>query len=419
MENIISLNNPQTAALPFISDVKEARKLLAQISEALKNLNTNEAQAGLLNGYTGSALFYAYYYAFTGNRKFLGLMNDTIEKAIEALSERELLVSHCSGISGMLWGIQHLARNGFVDMDENIFQEADDILYQVMINDLGAGRYDFLHEGLGIALYFLDKLPDVNAQQYLEEAVTSLESVSVKLSTGISWQDRFTDHAKDTVNGAVYNLGLAHGVPAILSILSMIYQKGIAKERTYPLIEAGVKWLLSTKALPDKDGASLFPGMVNGGRNVIGEKQSRLGWCYGDLGVAITILNVGLRLNNSTYIEEAMMIFIHVMVHRDITNGMIRDASLCHGTIGVAQIFRRAWFATGERMLCTAAQYWFHETIKMSNREDSAGGFKYATPSGYQTRYFLLEGITGIGLGLIANLDNNILPGWDRCLLIS
>src|SRR6476620_6961818 len=151
-----------------MNDTKRISKTLSQISEALNTFIKQDEDDGLLSGYCGRSLFYGYYYKLTGKQKYLNTLNHIITKTIKALAKKELMYSHCSGVAGIAWCIQHLVKNNFIEQDEqeNIFEVADEFLFQIMKNELSEGHYDFLHEGLGITLYFLDRLPDASAQTY-------------------------------------------------------------------------------------------------------------------------------------------------------------------------------------------------------------------------------------------------------------
>ncbi|MEJ7677394.1 MAG: lanthionine synthetase C family protein [Segetibacter sp.] len=407
--------------LIFMSNTKKIYHILPQISEALNAFIKHDEDHGLLSGYSGRALFYAYYYKLTGKKKYLNILNHIIEETLKILAEKELNYSHCRGIAGIAWGIQHLIKNDFIDQNEseNIFTEINDILFNFMKHELSESHYDFLYQGLGIALYFLDRLPDADAETYLEEAVTQLEKASITNNVGISWRDNFTEQSEIYNQSVIYNLGLAHGMPAILSVLSMIHEKGIAVSKTLPLIENGIKWLLANKNEPNNDCVSLYPNVVTGNNKALGAKQSRLGWCYGDLGIAVTLWNIGTRLQNDYYRQEAYTIFEHTLQYRNMENGLIDDASICHGSMGVSHIYRRAYIATGDNLFLKGAQLWLQQTLQMAALKDGLNGFKYLTHKGYENNYNLLDGITGIGLGLIAAIDTDTSPAWDRCLLLS
>jgi lantibiotic modifying enzyme len=400
---------------------KQTGKVLQQISQILDGFIEQEPHPGLLSGYSGAALFYAYYYNLTGKKKHLNKVHEVMLKSIQALSEEELILSHCSGVAGIAWGIQHLMQAGFAEGEgmQDIFEEVDDVLGNFMEADLRDNNYDFLHQGLGIAPYFLERLPHPTAEKYLTAVVMHLQRTAMENEHGIRWKDHFSRTSRELENQDCFNLGLAHGIPAIITILGMIYEKGIAADTALTLIDRSVAWLLAVQNEPETGVTSLYPSLIGMENEALHGKQSRLGWCYGDLGIAITLWNTGLRTQNQQYQQAAYKIFEHTIQHRDNKNGSVNDACFCHGSAGIAQIFHRASRATGDPLLRQGAGQWTRQTLQMNTWQDGLAGYKFYNSPTYENCYNLLEGITGIGLSLIASLDKDIDPAWDRCLLLS
>jgi lantibiotic modifying enzyme len=381
--------------------MKDTIKILEEISVTLDNYTKQETFPGLLSGYSGSALFYAYYYNLTGKKKHLKKVHQLLLKSIQTLSEETLIASHCNGVAGIVWTIQHLINEGFASEDglEDTFEEVDQLLGIVMEQQIAEGEYDFLHQGLGIALYFLEKeQPSV----YLHTLVKLLEKTAYQDERGLRWQDHFSRTQEERPEEPAFNLGMAHGVPAIISILGKIQQKGIDVS---PLLEQSINWLLSTKNKPEEGISSLYPVLVNTHNEAMTGKQSRMGWCYGDLSIATTLLNTG-------YKEEAHKIFTYSLQHRNEQNGSVYDACLCHGTAGISHIFRRAYLSIGDPLLLEGAEHWLQQTLQMDV-------FKSYAEGKYENSFGMLEGITGSGLALIAAVDPATAPAWDRCLLLS
>lgn len=401
--------------------IKQVTTSLKEISRSLNDFIEDDKDPGLLTGYSGAALFYAYYYKLTGKKKYLDTVYLIVEKMLSALSEKELTYSHCSGISGMTWCIQHLVKEGFIETgeSEDMFEDVDAFLFDAMVHDLSQGFYDFLHLGLGVTLYFLDKLPHPALEHYLEDAVTLLENTAEVNPRGITWADRLSGNTPGKKQSLIYNLGLSHGVPAILSILGMLYEKKIAVSKTLPLLTKGVDWLLSVKNKAGDNVDSLYPGIINTTIWDPAARQSRMGWCYGDMSIATTLWNLGNRLKNTQYKQQALTIFEHTLQHRNKENGNVHDASLCHGSMGISHMYRRMFRATGDKAFLEGSQQWLKETLFMATWQDGLAGFKYKTAKGFKNSFNLLEGITGIGLAMIAAVDETTLPSWDRCLLLS
>lgn len=395
---------------------KQLTASLKEISKSLQCFINDETDPGLLTGYGGAALFYAYYYKLTGKKNHLDTVHHIIEKMLSALSESELTYSHCSGISGIAWCIQHLVKEGFIKSgeSEDMFEDIDAFLADAMIRDLGQGFYDFLHMGIGVTLYFLDRLPHPGLAELLEEAVRQLENTAENTHSGIAWPDRLSESQSLT-----FNLGLSHGVPAVLSVLSILHEKNVAPSKTLPMLTKGTEWLLSVKNKQSDNVISLYPWKISASTKEHAFQNSRMGWCYGDLSIATTLWNLGERVQNNNYRQEAIDIFQHTLQHRNKDNGNVHDASLCHGSMGISHIYRRMYSATGEKAFLKGSQNWLRETLHMATWKDGPAGFKYRTAEGYKNSYNLLDGITGIGLAMIAAIDGASVPSWDGCLLIS
>ena len=381
--------------------MKDTIKILEEISVTLDNYTKQETSPGLLSGFSGCDLFYAYYYNLTGKKKHLKKVHQLLLKSIQALSVNALIASHCNGVAGIVWGIQHLINAGFASEDglEDTFEEVDQLLGGIMEQQVGEGEYDFLHQGLGIALYFLEK---EQSSPYLNTLVKLLEKTAYRDNKGMRWRDHFSRTQAERPDEPAFNLGLAHGIPAIISILGKIQQKGI---NVTPLLDESISWLLSTKNEPEDGLSSLYPVLVNVHNEAMTGKQSRIGWCYGDLSIATTLLNTGHK-------EEAHQIFTYTLQNRNKKNGSIYDTCLCHGSAGISHIFRRAYLTTGDPLLLEGAEYWLQQTLQMNV-------FKSYVQGKYEDNYGMLEGVTGTGLALIAALDPATDPAWDRCLLLS
>jgi lantibiotic biosynthesis protein len=399
---------------------EEAMVVLQRICTELDSYVTIDTNTGLLGGYTGVALFYAYYYQLTGKEEHLDKVYEIIEKCLQALAEEPMNGSHCSGIAGVSWCIQHLTEMGFIEADEtsDTFTDIDVLIADFMVSELAEGRNDFLHQGLGSALYFLERLPAATAVTQLQNLVQQLEKTAIRLPGGIAWKDHFSNKSQQHKEQDLFNLGLAHGNPAIIDILARCYEKGIAREATLPLITTGIQWLMGTRNKPGDATQSLFPVLVDAGNKAMGEAHSRLGWCYGDLGIATMLWNTGRRLGRNDYQQEAHQMYRRMALHRNAKNGAVNDACLCHGSAGIAHIFQQVGLATNDATLLDASGDWLQMTLHMNNWPDGAAGYKFYHHPDYISSHNVLEGIAGIGLSLISFVDTEIKPAWGSCMLI-
>lgn len=387
----------------------DARPTLVEIDRALARWLEAPATPGLLDGSCGAALFYAYYSALTGEDEHVDRVHHIVADAVDALGTHALAAAHCGGVAGIAWCLHHLVARGLVDAADDVFEAVDDVLADAIVADVRAGARDVLHDGFGAALYLGERSSRPRVHASLATVVEELERTAVRDARGVRWIDARTGH---------FNLGLAHGNPGILSLIAHLHRSGIAPARTAALLEDGVRWLRSTR-FPEPGTGSHFPTAVDASGAATCRDASRLGWCYGDLGVAVSLLNAGTALDDRGLVDDAVVILHHATRHRSAEDGYVHDAAICHGSMGIAQIYRRAAIVTGDAELRTAADRWIVHGLSLGHWSDGAAGFKYAMRDRHVASCTLLQGVAGIGLALISAIAPESESAWDRSLLLS
>ena len=109
--------------------------------------------------------------------------------------------------------------------------------------------YDFVGELAGIGVYFLERLPRPAAVKSLQLVVWHLEQKSEQSWGGTTWLTPpellpSEDH-RWLCPAGYYNLGVAHGVPGVVGLLSDIMAAGIEAPAAQRLLDGPVRWLLS------------------------------------------------------------------------------------------------------------------------------------------------------------------------------
>ena len=149
------------------------------------------------------------------------------------------------------------------------------------------------------------------------------------------------------------------------------------------------------------------------------DENSRLAWCYGDLGIAYTIYQASKTFKNIQLTQHAYKILIDTTKRKTQDNTLIFDAGICHGTSGVAHFYYRLWKETSDIRFKSACDYWIKNTIQFLTSGTSKLNLKMHNPV---TKEFenapdtLLEGSPGIGLALISHLTG--FTSWDYCIII-
>ncbi len=237
-----------------------------------------------------------------------------------------------------------------------------------------------------------------------------LSRLSIKhLDNSVYWE------SQDYLSGQKeINLGLAHGIPSILVILSNIYRSNGDKEILTDLIEPGIGFLqkFSKKKI---NSVSRFPTRIIDGKGIW---PSRMAWCYGDPGIGTAILQIGKNCSRPDWKSLGLEILKSASRRRERENSRVTDACLCHGSSGLAMIYYHAGLETDYEPFFETSQFWAKETLNYGKHPEIQGNYIFHTGENqFYPRYNLLEGITGEGLFLIAMLEGE-KPGWAEGLLL-
>lgn len=394
-------------------DTELTTHLLHRIHRHVALQPSVSGDASLLGGQMGFAVFEAYY-----NRHF-GIEDDSrvwerISSSLNAIQEGQLIHSFAGGIVGIAWGFLHLFNQGLLQDDEldpqSIVEDLDEGLFESAMMLLEDGNYDYLHGGLGACLYFLERTPSPQIADYLVQIVEQLSAVAVRFRNGdITWKfDNFGSRSPQESN--VYNLGLSHGTASIVAILSLLYEKGYARERCAELINGNLQWMWRVK---NKKTKSVFPNTVT---DIPTDQESRLAWCYGDLGIANTFLLAGEKLQNDAWKNIAEQTILHSVARRG-SDALMNDAPFCHGTSGASYFFQQFSKKIVHPTLHEADDFWFQKTVKSAQPENSNDVFLSYHRDQYDSNLSLLDGEVSIGMVLLSKLGAS--TAWDRLALLS
>ena len=337
---------------------------------------------------------------------------DTLHQVLEErLTNEEFMTTHCNGLSGIGWLYEHLSQRKVITYDTNILlEEFDSYLEKSLQKFMIENNYDFLHGGVGVALYFAKRVHKKRELVLvLNQFIEDLEKISAKQEEGtLKW----LSHLGNT-DSQGYNISLSHGMSSIVVILSKLYKiEGINKQKTETLLRGAIQYILAQEIDKDRYGSYFTNFALESMPEIV---KSRLAWCYGDLGIAAALYQAGKALNENRWIDKALDIFLFSASQKDDTIG---DAILCHGTAGIGHIFYRMWLNTQMPEFKKATDYWFEIALKMAIFPDGLAGYKTKRTNEWVNKYELLEGIAGTCLAM-ATYYYEIEPEWDECLLLS
>lgn len=374
----------------------------------------------LADGPAGPALFFSYLDRVVPDRGYGEPGLELLEQAVEGASGGTLPPGLLDGVAGVAWTIEHLRDLLF---EEELEEDSGAVLAEALAGVAGQtpwrGPIDLASGLAGLGVYALERLPRPGGRETLRCTVARLAEHALALPGGLAWHHAESDPAQDGdgSDGGSFNLGLAHGVPGVIGFLSGALRAGFEAEAR-PLLEGAVSWLLGRKLPPGC--ASIFPYSAGPGIEPV---ESRLGWCYGDAGIATVLLGAARAAGRPDWEKEAVELASHA-AERSYDSSEVVDAGLCHGAAGLGHLFNRLFQSTGEGLFAAAARDWFARALEMRSSEAGAegiGGFRALVPDEQMDLYWVddpgfLTGAAGIGLALVAALSP-LEPAWDRLLL--
>lgn len=382
--------------------------LYQRVTKDFKCVNSS-----LLSGFAGLLIFQYYYIKFCEENEIIveyNLFEQNIDKIVQVLNKEIKSYSLCSGVSGTAYAINFLANRGIIDMENSFFDELDELLFEYGIHKLLNNEWDYLHGGLGILTYFIERNNNLSTL-FMEESAKIMINNSLIFSKGIAWNSKVSSEVE-----MVQNFGLSHGIPSILCCLSKIIEKGIvSNDRHIKIIQEAVAYILSFENITGK-GNSIFPNYILNGK--ANGYQGRLAWCYGDLSVAIMFVGIGKNLNNNSYIEKGIDIALKTIERAYNNQHFCSDYGFCHGFFGLSYIYLKFYDLTRNELFKNISEFLLNKGMGYLFGEDDGIKTKVHRENDDLLENFdLLSGLTGIGLVMLGHYDKKYTT-WDNMLLL-
>ena len=404
---------PSQIAVPKIQKNK-IESILISLTEIVQLTPNSHSNLGLLSGLAGELLFLWQVSQYGSDLVDEDIFNEKFQFLQDNLSEGAAKFNLSSGLVGLGWFLEYINQAQGADYDPELCEDIDKILLSALSVTPWRGEIELVLGLAGLSVYGARRQRTSNQMVFYENFVEHFELLATQISSNtLSWeQPKYSVYRldKDNREKPEYNLGLAHGVPGIIAALLPALSIPPLYARTKKLLIQSCDWLLQQQLKTDAN-QSYFSSSVES------KHDSRLGWCYGDLTIALTLHRVGKALELPSYMEKAKEICLHAAL-RDEVHGMVNDAGLCHGSAGLALIFQLLYKEIGAAELKKASNKWLVFTLKLFEEKGIEGFYKL---SGFDNSYSectgFLEGYAGIGLCLIALISDE--SDWTDCLLLS
>jgi len=395
-------------------EADDARATIEAIAEAIRE---PPASATLAGGSAGTALFYASLAQIQPDRGWAEVAIDHLSHAIDSLSGPNQWSALFPGLVGIAWVVEHLqGRLKGLPLDD-LNGDIDAVL-DAELSQPWSREHDLMYGLVGIGAYaaLRCRRRGPTSAQLLRKVVAQLDARKVAVEGGYAWHTAVAQLSEgyrgENPEGA-YDLGVAHGCAAVVALLAQAASLGVEGARG--LFEGASAWLLSQRQAISV--GSYFADLVT-----VGQPQavqpSRIGWCYGDLGISASLLAASMSFGDQASATAALEVARHVAARGIGGGSLVDDAFLCHGASGNGHLFNRLWQSSGDDVFRHASRCWFREVANLRRPGRGVAGFEPRVARVDVGPFGFLQGAAGIGLALCAAVSTSP-PAWDEVLMIS
>jgi hypothetical protein len=413
-------------------------------------------------GISGQALFFAYRsQSERATPADATAAGELLDEATGALATLPMLPDLYGGFAGVAWTAQHLYDPRFAEPasgdaaagagdgpaddsddggdggdggDDDPLVEIDAALLQYLERTPWTADYDLIRGLAGFGVYALERLPRPSALTCLSAVLDRLtETAEPGPRGGITWhtsEELLPEWQRKLYPKGYYNLGAAHGVPGPIAVLGAavaaagrLAEAGdpAAREvarRARSLVEGAVEWLVQQRLPAGEEswfGTTFAPDTP--------PQKSRLAWCYGDPGIAATLMVAARACREPAWEKLAVDLAVSAAA-RPFEGSLIRDAGLCHGSGGLGHLFNRLYQQTGDPRLAESSRGWYQHALDFRQPGEGLAGYRAfwveedGVTQSWRSDAGFLEGVAGIGLALLAGVSA-FEPNWDRLVVVS
>lgn len=399
-------------------DANKFKNTIFILTEEILKYNDENTDFFLGAGSLGNSLFFYKHSKYKDEDFFLKLALSEFEKVYESIENVNLYsnMNLVSGYAGIAWLFQYYVNQDVLEYDVDFFRFFDEAIISQCKKDEVLGRYDLFYGIIGYGSYFLQRsrYNKDYAEKYLNEIVEIINRISLKDQYGTYW---FSDVFSDEKNKI--NIGMAHGIPSIISFLTKVYainQNELAKD----MLIKSTNWLLRLKT-NNTESCSLFPYLIDKNKDYTESNNStRIAWCYGDLTIGYVIYTLGKTINEDNFVKKGWEILNHCSKRTiEAGNTGIHDKAFCHGTSGAYYIYNKLYTTYKLNEFEDIKNYWLEKTLINSNENIDALK-SYSIVNGevkYAHDYGLINGYIGIGVTLLSHL-NGESNEWDEIFML-
>lgn len=362
------------------------------------------------------------------------LGHDHLTFAIRGAEQHHHLPSSIyGGVSGIALAADLLSRNGARyrslrrSLDAQLIPAAVSAGRALASAPAGfpVSQFDMISGLAGVTAYLLRPTAGGEINPALEPALAGLASLAQTIDGLPRWytppefvHDEKMRHRYPEGN---INLGLAHGIPGPLAIMSLGLLQGHDDDGLRAAVQVsarqlgewccedrwGVNWptVLDTRAVIGNAGGAVLP------------TPSRSAWCYGTPGVARALWLAGRALGDNA-LQALAVEAMTAVYRRPVAERSIDSPSFCHGVAGLLQVTIRFALDTGLPIFIGATRTLTEQILDACDPARPLGVAHVEPDGNLVDQPGLLDGASGVAMTLLA-AGTGVEPVWDRLFALA
>ena len=337
------------------------------------------ATDGLLSGNLGKVVYNLTLAKPTQNAQLYEEGLDLLLSIVDRIGQANGLCDFSlgAGLTGLGMVINYLEEHQLAtdySFDE-LLEEIDHNVASNALAQFDRHHTDFLY-GAGGQLYYLahriEQWPEV--EELLPPLIDKIHEHKIADEHGVRfWNTPYFRMSEIDRHDSI-NFSLSHGLPGFLLVLLHLQQ-------TYPsfdieeVIREGIRFILRYQSSSPPEGIyNLFPSSVNL-RIPDQEYTKRLAWCYGDANILLLLYTAAQVLNAPEYSQQASEIGRKVVQRKSSKTTANVDSHFCHGTTGIACLYKTLFERSGQPMYEEAYGYWLSISHRYFEENIRSGSF--------------------------------------------
>lgn len=341
---------------------KEIKKHIDYIKScSLERLESD----GLCDGKLGLIYYYSCLYKATPIDVYFDNINVLLNEVLDDVNNGSSnLLNNCSlydGLSGLIFVIDHLIKEEIIEDNYlNYINNLKEILVDNCLLLIKNKNYDYFNGSIGI-LYVLAILKD---KKRINEVINVLYEISNKDFNYLFY------NRSNYIEGI--HFGYAHGIIAIIKVLTFIKHKTLKKEKLLNKLLCFLDSWVCTQGYEINDTYYYLPRSLHYQDEVLTPNwRSVLAWSNSDLNYSTLVYSLPERFKTEDRIVKANHIAKMSINRQRYEQTRVSDYRFYFGSSGNIMSYLFLYEKTNNHIFLTASEFWYKTTLSYLSQEDA------------------------------------------------